>query len=108
MRALEIVLPLPKQVRRDQILKMVLQVIKEEYLVDNFEVILEDAKCEVEDDGERGRVVAVRSMPIDWTGKNPSPMDMVERVFKSRSSNGKVVDVHIWEETGESIARHIW
>lgn len=54
--------------------------------------------------GGKGGVVTVRSMGIDTrTGKSIGS-GMAERVFTFGS--GK--EVHIWEETGESIARHIW
>lgn len=63
--------------------------------VDSFQSVLA---------AEKGGVVSVWSMEIDTrTGKSVGS-GMAERVFGFES--GK--EVHIWEETGESIARHIW
>lgn len=112
-RALEIVLPRPTHVRKDQILQMVVRPEDERYGCESFASVLEDANLVESGDeenewGEKGRVVAVRSMPIDLSGKSTLHMDMAERVFYCGGDEIGKDAVHIWEETGESIARHIW
>lgn len=111
-RALEIVLPRPTHVRKDQILQMVVRPQDERYACESFTSILEDAKVagigDEEEWGTKGKVVAVRSMPIDVSGKSSLPMDMAERVFYYGNEESGKDKIRIWEETGESIARHIW
>lgn len=60
--------------------------------------------------GDRGLIKGERARINDKGGvvgvKGPSVGNgMCERVFSSRDGGP---DLHIWEETGESIARHIW
>ena len=109
MRALEITCSRPLNVKRGQSLQMLVRPHVESYAVDSFLPVLQDALTnDHEDPVESGRVVAVKSMPIDVTGTSRHPMDMAERVFSCCNSCGEEAKVHIWEETGESIARHIW
>ncbi|RFU25367.1 hypothetical protein B7463_g10977, partial [Scytalidium lignicola] len=61
------------------------------------------------DDGTRGRVVAVRSMDFNLDYKvlegvhTSSGLRLSERKLTAEGQ-----ELHIWEELGESIARHIW
>lgn len=80
---------------------------KEDFLaVENFERMLGDSN-EHEDTGKMGCVMAVRSMAIEIPSNQSLPIStttsMAERTFRFGKS-----EIHIWEETGESIARHIW
>jgi hypothetical protein len=114
MRSLEIVVPFPptngKRKIGGQMVRMFIRPKEAEYDVNTFEMVLNDQDTNV-DSGESGVVVAVRSMAVDISsstegGKAPS-VGMAERVFAMDSNDSKR-KVRIWEETGESIARHIW
>jgi hypothetical protein len=104
MRSLEVSLSMQK-VRKVPTVKMVVAAKGEQY-VDSFEGILgiNDKMRTVEN---QGRIVTVRSMEIDVQSGQPTGTGMAERVFSSSIRNGGT-EIHIWEETGESIARHIW
>lgn len=104
MRSLEVSLSMQK-VRKVPTVKMVVAAKGEPY-VDSFEGVLgiNDKMRTVEN---RGRIVTVRSMEIDVQSGQPTGTGMAERVFSSSIRNGGT-EIHIWEETGESIARHIW
>lgn len=107
MRALEVVLAL--HVRSGNV-RMFFRPKEERYAVDGFESLLEykhGSNDDSEEDGENGGIVAVRSMHIDVTGKNSTQARLAERVFTSGSGTS-AKNLRIWEETGESIARHIW
>jgi hypothetical protein len=103
MRALEVVTPVTA---RSPAVWMLVRPKEEEYAVDRFEMALRAVEVEERSD-DRGGIVAVRSMAIDLTGKKTTPTRLAERAFSSGNGNTEV-KVHIWEETGESIARHIW
>lgn len=94
-RALDVVLPLPA--RSAVAVRMAVRP-KEEVYTATFETALDDASVRDESE-EKGRIMAVKSMPVGVSGKGDLPTGMAERTFGA---------VHIWEETGESIARHIW
>jgi len=104
MRSLEVSLSMQK-VRKVPAVKMVVAA-KGERHVNSFEGVLgiDDKMGTVEN---QGRIVTVRSMEIDVQSGQPTATGMAERVFSSSIRNGGT-EIHIWEETGESIARHIW
>jgi hypothetical protein len=102
MRSLEVNLPM-KKVRKVDRIRMVVAVKGEAY-VDSFESVLETGGKEVDNEGG---VVTVRSMDIDGYTGYPIGTGLAERVFSSSIRND-VKEIHIWEETGESIARHVW
>jgi len=54
--------------------------------------------------GDEGGVVSVQSMSINST-RSRDDVPLALRRFTART---KMKGVSIWEETGESIARHIW
>jgi hypothetical protein len=101
MRSLEVSIPisLPKNGER---MVMLVRPKEAKHNVDNFEVLLKGNNAPDEDEGQ---IVAVRSMDINvsQSGGQNSAVGMAKRLF----SLGKK-EVPIWEETGESIARHIW
>ena len=114
MRSLEIVVPiiLPRGKRKleGEVVRMLIRPKEGDFAVDSFENVLDGQNVPREEEGEGG-VVAVRSMSIDISpAAKPdrvSGVGMAERVF-SFGSGHDVKKVRIWEETGESIARHIW
>ncbi|KAH7380951.1 putative methyltransferase-domain-containing protein [Cadophora sp. MPI-SDFR-AT-0126] len=73
--------------------KMVIKAKKEQFMAEDFDHVLGHKSRDSDDEGS---VVTLRGLP-DGNG-------IVERVFKF----GDGQDVHVWEESGESIARHIW
>ncbi|PVH83220.1 hypothetical protein DL98DRAFT_455559 [Cadophora sp. DSE1049] len=73
--------------------KMVIRAKEEQNMVEDFEHVLGQ---KASGSGDEGSVVTLRGLP-DGNG-------IVERVFKY--GNGQ--DIHVWEESGESIARHVW
>ena len=110
MRSLELVVPVlvskGKRKMGGEMVRMLVRPKEEEFAVERFEKVLDN-----KDSNNGGCVVAVRSMAIDVSpgakgGKAPG-VGMVERVFSMGVGNNKK-RVRIWEETGESIARHIW
>ncbi|TVY20536.1 UPF0665 family protein [Lachnellula arida] len=108
MRSLEVELLIPAFRVKESggVLRMLVR-LREDFLsVENFERILGDSD-EHEGTGEMGGVMAVRSMAIDIPSNQSLPIppstSMAERTFRFGIS-----EIHIWEETGESIARHIW
>lgn len=114
MRSLEITIPVPVSKGKKNIgVDMASMLVKpkdEEFAVDNFAKLLE-TRSRSDDSGNEGGVVAVRSMAIDISPgakavKAPGG-GMAERVFSSSAGDNKR-RIRIWEETGESIARHIW
>jgi len=72
---------------------------KGEPQVDSFEGVLASKS--------QGGIVTVRSMEIDVQSGQATGTGMAERVFSSSLRSDRT-GVHIWEETGESIARHVW
>jgi len=93
-----------------EIVKMLIRPKEEEFAVDSFEQVL-DGQNKSNDSGDEGGVVAVRSMAIDISpgakSEKVAGVGIAERVF-STSTGKNERRVRIWEETGESIARHIW
>ena len=105
MRSVEIKLPIsPVLMRNGKKFMLLVRPKDAVYAVDSFSAALlldvTSSKCQ-------GGVVAVRSMEIDASasikGQSTVAISMAERVFLSEDRR-----VRIWEETGESIARHIW
>ena len=80
-------------VRAGTDVKMVIKAKEEQHLVDCFDHVLDGSRSGTDDDGS---VVTLRGLP-DNNG-------MVERVLKYGNERA----IHIWEESGESIARHVW
>lgn len=105
MRALEVSVrvPLSKAKQAGRILKMLVRPKESRHTVDTFVDVLRGAGQEEEDE-DAGGVVAVRSMDV-YTSNNG--VGMAERLFAEGKGDEKI-EVCIWEETGESIARHIW
>jgi len=97
MRSLEVSL-LMQRMRKVPIVRMVVAA-KGEPQVDSFEGVLASKS--------QGGIVTVRSMDIDVQSGQATGTGMAERVFSS-SLRSDGTEVHIWEETGESIARHVW
>lgn len=104
MRSLDLNL-LMKKVRKVERVRMVVAANGEAY-VDSFERVLGMGSKgkEVQD---HGGIVTVLSMDIDVRNGRSTGTGLAERVFCSRVRNDRT-EIHIWEETGESIARHVW
>ncbi len=102
MRSLEVSLPM-RQVIKVERVRMVVAAKGEAY-VDSFERVLSIGETKREED--EGCIVTVRSMGIDGLTGYPIGTGLAERVFSSARKNS--TEIHIWEETGESIARHVW
>ncbi len=104
MRSLELNLPMRK-VRKVERVRMVVSAEGDQYL-DSFEAVLgiDNKTRKVEN---QGGIVSVRSMEIDVQSGQAEGTGMAERVFRSSIRNDWT-EIHIWEETGESIARHVW
>lgn len=101
MRALEVSIRISLSQRKPtgRIMKMLLRPSESRFAVESFADVLEKKYGEGE-----GGVVAVRS--LDICSQN-NGVGMAERIFNQ--DNGKEKnEVCIFEETGESIARHIW
>lgn len=100
MRSLEVSLPM-RRVRKVDVMRMCVGATGEAY-TDTFESVLglDSQSKKVEN---RGGVVTARSLEIDIRSGQNIGTGMAERVFKNERA-----EIHIWEETGESIARHVW
>ena len=102
MRTLEVSTPVPSKARG--LVRLLVQPAEDTYKVDAFGDVpwnnVKDRAAEYP-----GGVVAVRSMEVDLAGE--AGAGLAERVFTSTGGDEKK-EIHIWEETGESIARHIW
>ena len=83
---------------------MVISPEEELYKVGTFEQVLGG---EATNEDESGGVVAIRSMEINLQDGKPAGTGIAERVFTSTAGD-TAREIHIWEETGESIARHVW
>jgi hypothetical protein len=113
MRSLEVVVPLllsrGKRKLGGEMVMMLIRPKEDRLAVDSFSKVL-DNQGENHDSVNEGGIVPVRSMAIDISpgamAKAPG-VGMAERVF-SMGSLSKEKRVRIWEETGESIARHLW
>ncbi|KAH8665901.1 putative methyltransferase-domain-containing protein, partial [Tricladium varicosporioides] len=111
MRALEISMPVPvsKDKAKFAFARMLVRPEDNVRFRDSFAGFLRSGEvpCDESDDGH---VMAVRSQAIEistqGSGQSSGP-SLAERVFDlgGDSDNSKL---NIWEETGESIARHIW
>ncbi|CAD6441633.1 48c010b0-de8a-43df-aca0-5dd7c0698a46 [Sclerotinia trifoliorum] len=100
MRSLEVQIPV--RVPREGVrwTAMIVRPVGVIYEVDSFEDVLHFSDRTV------GGIAKVRSRAIDLkTGATMSD-GMAERVFST--GFGMEEEIRIWEETGESIARHIW
>lgn len=101
MRSLDIAIPVPKS-KRGEVMRVLISPRRADLGADNFQTIL------TEDESENdavGRVMAVRSMNLDvrpTQGQNEG-VKMANRILSLGETK-----VCICEETGESIARHIW
>ena len=110
MRGLEIVIPLPAAKGKRKIVREMVRMLvrpkEEQHAVKSFGKVLEGQHEEKE-----GGVVAVRSMAVDISpgakSEKAAGVGMAERVFSTGIEENEK-RVRIWEETGESIARHIW
>jgi hypothetical protein len=100
MRSLEVRLPM-RRVRKVDVVRIYVCATGDAY-IDTFESVLgldyQGRKVE-----NRGGVVTARSLEIDVRSGQTIGTGMVERAFRNRGA-----EIHIWEETGESIARHVW
>jgi hypothetical protein len=100
-RSLEVSVPVARVLRMGRV-RMVVSPKEELYKARTFEQVLgHDATNE----DESGGVVAIRSMEINLQDGKPAETGMAERVF---TAGDTTKEIHIWEETGESIARHVW
>ncbi|KAG0649913.1 non sense mediated decay family [Hyphodiscus hymeniophilus] len=114
MRALEILIQVPvsKGGRKigSEMVRMLVGPKEDALAVDSFRKIL-DMQHQNDDSGEIGGIVPIRSMAIDinpGAKRDDTPgVGMAQRVFSMGSGNSQK-GLRIWEETGESIARHIW
>ena len=103
MRSLEVSVPVARLLRTGRV-RMVVSPKEELYKAGTFEQVLGG---EAINEDESGGVVAIRSMEINLQDGKPVGTGMAERVFTSTAGNA-TKEIHIWEETGESIARHVW
>ncbi|TEY71516.1 hypothetical protein BOTCAL_0091g00010 [Botryotinia calthae] len=99
MRSLEIQIPIKVQRGVEQWTTMIVRPAENIYGVDSFEDVLGISQNE-------GGIVKVRSRSIDLKTGATRSEGMAERVFST--GYGRRDKIRIWEETGESIARHIW
>ncbi|TGO92118.1 hypothetical protein BPOR_0010g00300 [Botrytis porri] len=99
MRSLEIQIPIKVPRGVEQWTTMIVGPAENTYGVGSFEDVLGRSQNE-------GGIVNVRSRSIDLKSGATRSEGMAERVFSTAS--GRRDHIHIWEETGESIARHIW
>jgi hypothetical protein len=103
MRSLEVSVPVARLLRTGRV-RMVVGPKEERYKAGAFEEVLGG---EATNEDESGDVVAIRSMEINLRDGKPVGTGMAERVFTSTAGD-TIKEIHIWEETGESIARHVW
>ncbi|KAB8302305.1 hypothetical protein EYC80_005741 [Monilinia laxa] len=100
MRSLEIQIPVRIPREEGRWMTMVVSPVEKVYEVDSFEVILGKSN------GTKGGIATVRSRGIDLKTRETRSEGLAERVFHTGFEKGE--EIRIWEETGESIARHIW
>jgi hypothetical protein len=103
MRSLEVCMPIYKGHKGSSspTVRMLVRPKEGKYAKDVFDAALDERTAH--HFNNTAGIVAVRSMDIHPKSPQTRIARMAERVF---SSKGK--EIHIWEETGESIARHIW
>jgi hypothetical protein len=102
MRALEVQIPIPTRrgAKFDGLVKMVIKPKDHAYTMNTFEDVLTSG-------GEDSAgVVTLRSMGINLSSKESTAMSIAERVFITQQPSSTTT-IRIYEETGESIARHI-
>ncbi|TGO46350.1 hypothetical protein BOTNAR_0594g00010 [Botryotinia narcissicola] len=99
MRSLEIQIPIKVPRGVEQWATMIVGPAENTYGVDSLEHVLGTSQNE-------GGIVKVRSRSFDLKTGATRSEGMAERVFST--GFGRRDKIHIWEETGESIARHIW
>jgi hypothetical protein len=99
MRSLEVSVPVPAS-KRSETMRVLIRPKENKHKMDYFKDMLHEATVLSED---YGRVMAVRSMDIDLSKTGQQGVGMARRVLSMRDKT-----VSICEETGESIARHIW
>jgi hypothetical protein len=102
MRSLEVSIPMAKVLRTGRV-RMVVSPKEEVYKVGTFEQVLGGEAT----NEELGGVVSIRSMETNLQDGKPAGTGMAERVFTS-TARDTTKEMHILEETGESIARHVW
>ncbi|ESZ97481.1 hypothetical protein SBOR_2170 [Sclerotinia borealis F-4128] len=100
MRSLEIQIPVRTSREEGRWTTLVVGPAEKIYGVNSFEGVLEEGK------GNRGGIAKVRSRSIDLKTGATKSEGMAERVFSTGFGRGE--EIRIWEETGESIARHMW
>jgi hypothetical protein len=103
MRSLEVSVPVARVLRTGRV-RMVVSPKEELYKVGTFEQVLGG---EATNENESGGVVAIRSIEINLQDGKSAGTGRAERVFTSTTGDA-TKEIHIWEETGESIARHVW
>jgi hypothetical protein len=103
MRSLEVSVPVARVLRTGRV-RMVVSPKEELYKVGTFEQVLGG---EATNEDESGGVVAIRSVEINLQDGKLAGTGIAERVFTSTTGDA-TKEIHIWEETGESIARHVW
>ncbi|KAM3086785.1 hypothetical protein ACMFMG_000908 [Clarireedia jacksonii] len=103
VRALEVQIPIPARrgAKFDGLVKMVVKPKDHAYTMNTSKDVLASGN------EDRGGVVTLRSMGINLSSKESTAMSMAERVFVTRQQSSTNI-IRIYEETGESIARHIW
>jgi hypothetical protein len=114
MRSLEVAIPVPLlsggkgKVVEPKNVRMVIRPREARYAVQTYEQLLfgpPSGRNRSSEPEETGGIVAVRSMTVHLQGSEKiSGVGMAERVFLTALGE----NIRIWEETGESIARHIW
>ncbi len=105
MRILDVSMPIP--VNRDaenECIQMVVYSREKNHRIGHLEDVLTSSCQEGDIDDDSGGVVSVRSGEIEVAGSEKQAAGMEERVLQFRSD----ARIHIWEETGHSIARHVW
>jgi hypothetical protein len=102
MRALEVQIPIPARrgAKFDRLVKMVVKPKDHAYTMNTFEDVLASGG------GDSGGVVTLRSMDMNLSSKESTAMSMAERVFITQQQSSATT-LRMYEETGESIARHI-
>ena len=103
MRSLEVMASITGRV---SVVRMFVRPKKEDHNIESFESVLAHSNSNMSME-DLGGVVAVRSMVIDAKGKKSMGSGLAERAFSSRSGSF-ATQINVWEEIGESIARHIW
>jgi len=96
MRSLDVSVSLTMTATKTEKIRMLVRLSENRHAVDKLETILTDG-------GGEGAVVPVRSSFVALNGQEMAKR-RAERLFTTPQCNA----IKVWEETGESIARHIW